>query len=181
MNRLSLLVGSGLLVLLVVRAVPVAAQPGGPCSLISDDALSQALGGPAHAQSLFSNAAPANTSGPVVSDMCYAQLGGQNVLVMMHMVGVQSPGDTNGVLGLTQGGAAAGLGGAVDPSTLAMAPISGVGDAAVLLTATRGADQYAQLIVWSGTDGFSFAATGLADPQTTLTDLAQAVLANRSS
>lgn len=35
--------------LLLVSALPAAAQPGGPCALASDDVVTAALGGPAHA------------------------------------------------------------------------------------------------------------------------------------
>src|SRR5712692_7817397 len=143
MNRLFALVSCGLL--FSVSALPAAAQPGGPCSLISDAALSQVLGSPAHVLSLMSNpiAASAGTMG--VADMCYAQLGGQNVVMITHMVGLPTPGDANGVLAMTQGGptSVGSGGGQLDPSKLTTTPISGLGDAAMLLTGGSANQQYA--------------------------------------
>ena len=52
--------------LLLASALPAAAQPGGPCTLVSDDALSAALGAPA--QAVEAIAIPGLVSCGVVSD-----------------------------------------------------------------------------------------------------------------
>ena len=65
---------------------------------------------------------------------------------------------------------------AIDPSVLSATQISGLGDTAVLLSGTPNGQPYAQLIVWRGTEGFSLTGTGLSDPQTSLTSVAQAIL-----
>ena len=183
MSRFFALVGGTALlsICLVAAALPVAAQPGGPCSLISDDALSSALGTAVHGMGMISNnPATAAGDGPAVVDMCLAQLGSDNnALIIVHMVGVQAPGDVSGMMGLTQGGTA-GIGGgtgAIDPSLLSMTQISGLGDTAVLLSGAPNGQLYANLIVWRGTEGFSLTGTGLSDPQTSLTAVAQAILA----
>jgi hypothetical protein len=108
--------------------------------------------------------------------MCVAQLGGQNALMITHSVGVQAPGDVNSMLSQAQAGPAAALA-AVDPSVLNTTAISGLGDSAVLLSGTKGDQPYGILVVWRGTDGLSLIGSGLADPQTSLSAVAQAILA----
>jgi len=183
MKRRFWLLGCALLagVALVVGTLPTAAQPGGPCVLISDDALSQALGSNVHALGLLSNAAAATgDGGPAVADMCVAPLGGQNGLVITHMVGVQTPGDVSSTLSLAQGGPAAQFGGgALDPAAMTVTPLTGLGDSAVLLSGTRNGQNVGVLVVWRGTDGFSLMGSGMADPQTSLPGVAQALLANQ--
>jgi hypothetical protein len=62
--------GSLTAALFMVGALPAAAQPGGPCPIISDDALSQVMGSTQHAVSLFASPPAADNSiGPhVVAD-----------------------------------------------------------------------------------------------------------------
>lgn len=161
---------------LVAGALPAAAQPGGPCSMISDDALTQALGSPAHAIGITSNPNAASAGEPMVAEMCVAQLGGDNALMITHMVNVQAPGDVSSMLAGAQAGPIAALAN-VDPSLLTATPVSGVGDIAVLLSGTKDGKPYGILSAWRGTDGFSLIASGAADPQTSLPAVAQAILA----
>jgi hypothetical protein len=161
----------------MLEALPAAAQPGGPCPIIPDDALTQLLGSPQHAVSVFATAPSVDSgTGPHVTATCVVGQTAQNAVVMTHMVGVQSPGDLSGTPSLTQG-TPGGI--PIDPSAATTTQISGLGDAAVLLTTNRGDQPFAMLVVWSGSDGYSFQATGLSDAQTTLTGLAQAVLAGQ--
>jgi hypothetical protein len=148
--------------------------------LISDDALSQAVGSPVHALGLISGAGSLTGTGPAMADMCAAQLGSDNALIMVHMTGVQTPGDVSGTLALSQGGPSP-VANAIDPSTLTVVQVSGLGDQAVLLSGTPGGQAYANLIVWRGTEGFSLTGTGLSDAQTSLTTIAQSILAAQPS
>jgi hypothetical protein len=173
MRRFVATVCSGLIVL-AAGAVPAAAQPGGPCSLISDDALSQALGASAHAMGLISNSAAASSGQATVADMCVAQLGGNNSLMITHTVSVQAPGDASAALSIAQSGAFGGA--AVDPALLSTTLISGLGDTAVLLSGTKDGSTYGVLVVWRGSEGYTLIGSGLADPQTNLTGVAQAIL-----
>ncbi len=174
MKRLVGLICSGLVVL-ATGAVPATAQVGGPCTMISDAALSQALGSSTHALGILSNPAAAVAGPNEIAEMCVAQLSGQNGLMMTHMVGVQSPGDANAALSANQGGPFAALS-TVDPTVLTSTPISGLGDTAVLLSGTKDGQSVGILVVWRGTEGFSLIGSGLADPQTNLTGVAQAIL-----
>jgi hypothetical protein len=77
-NRLHHLIALGLACggLVLASALPVAAQPGGPCTLVSDDALSAALGSPARAVEAI--AVPGLVSCGVLSD-------GNDDLSIMHI------------------------------------------------------------------------------------------------
>jgi hypothetical protein len=180
MNRLISLVCGGVVLgaSVLAGALPAAAQPGGPCGLVSDDALSAALGQPVHAIGMLSNGSAVG-GGPAVADMCIAPLGGQNAIMITHVVGVQTPGDLSGTPSLPQGGAGslAGLA-AVDPSLLTVTQLSGLGDAAVLMTGNPNGQLYGNLMVWRGGESFSIVGTGLTDLQTSLPGVAQALLAN---
>jgi hypothetical protein len=143
--------------------------------MVSDDALTQALGTSTHALGLISNPAAANSGQSTISEMCIAQLSEGNGLMITHMVNVQSPGDATAALSLSQSGPAAALA-AVDPSLLTTTPITGLGDTAVLLSGTKDGQSYGVLVVWRGTEGFSLIGSGLSDPQTNLTSVAQAIL-----
>jgi hypothetical protein len=112
--------------------------------------------------------------------MCVAQFSGQNALMITHMVSVQAPGDANAALSLSQGGPFAALA-AVDPSLLTATSITDLGDTAVLLSGNKDGQTYGVLVVWRGTEGFSLIGSGLADPQTSLTGVAQAILSGGSS
>jgi hypothetical protein len=148
--------------------------------LVSDDALSQALGSTVHALGLLSNPAATGEGGPAVADMCVVPLGSQTGLIITHMVGVQTPGDVPSALSLAQGGPAARFGGgAVDPTALTVTPLTGLGDSAVLLSGTSNDQNVAILVVWRGSEGFSLIGSGMADPQTGLPGVAQAILANQ--
>ena len=174
MTRFVATICSGFL-LVVAGVVPAAAQPGGPCTMISDDMLSQVVGSPAHALGIISNPAAANAGQSAVSEMCVAQMSGGSAVMMTHMVGVQSPGDTNAALAMNQGGPFAALA-AVDPSVLTSTTITGLGDTAVLMSGNKDGQTIGVLVAWRGTEGFSLIGSGLADPQTTLTGVAQAIL-----
>jgi hypothetical protein len=174
MKRLLATLCSGLVVL-AAGALPVAAQPGGPCSLISDDALSQALGTSVHALGIVSNPAAGTNGQNAIADMCVTQFSGGNALMMTHMVGVNSPGDASAALSATQNGPFAGLA-AVDPTVLTTTPVSGLGDTAILMSGNKDGQSIGILVVWRGTEGFSLIGSGLADPQTNLTGVAQAIL-----
>jgi hypothetical protein len=173
MRRFVATVCSGLIVL-AAGALPAAAQPGGPCSLVSDDSLSQALGTTAHALGIISNSAGASGQS-TIADMCVAQLGGDNNLMITHMINVQAPGDASAALSIAQGGPLGGLA-AVDPALLTTTPITGLGDTAVLLSGTKNGSTYGILVVWRGSEGYTLIGSGLADPQTNLTGVAQAIL-----
>jgi hypothetical protein len=69
----------------------------------------------------------------------------------------------------------------VDPTVLTTTAISGLGDTAVLLSGTKDGATYGILVVWRGTEGFSLIGSGLADPQTNLTGVAQAILSGSPS
>jgi hypothetical protein len=51
----------------------------------------------------------------------------------------------------------------------------------VLLSGNKDGQTYGVLVVWRGTEGFSLIGSGLADPQTSLTGVAQAILSGGSS
>ena len=174
MKRLLATICGGLVVL-AHGALPAAAQPGGPCSLVSDDALSRALGTSAHALGIVSNPAAATVGQTAIAEMCVTQLSGDNALMITHMVGVQSPGDASAALSMSQRGPLTGLS-AIDPAILTTTPISGLGDTAVLLSGNEDGQSYGVLVVWRGTEGFSLIGSGLTDPQTSLTGVAQAIL-----
>lgn len=180
MKRMVRLIAGGLVLgsTLVAGAAPAAAQFGGPCPLLSDDALTQALGSTTQAIGIVSNPNAASAGASAIADMCVAQLGGDNALMITHMVNIQAPGDVNSMLAQAQAGPAAALA-TVDPSLLTVTPISGVGDIAVLLSGNKDGQPYGILSVWRGTDGFSLIASGVADPQTSLPAVAQAILATQ--
>jgi hypothetical protein len=165
----------GGLLVLATGTLPAAAQVGGPCTMISDSALSQALGTSTHALGIVSNPAAVNAGQDAIAEMCVAQMSADNGLMITHMVGVQAPGDANAALSINQGGPFAGLA-AVDPTLLTSTPISGLGDTAVLLSGNKNGQTYGILVVWRGTEGFSLIGSGLTDPQTNLTGVAQAIL-----
>ena len=174
MKRLIATVCTGLFVL-ATGAVPAAAQVGGPCTMISDAALSQALGTSSHALGIVSNSAAVNGGENAVAEMCVAQLSGGNGLMITHIVGVQSPGDANAALSINQGGPLSALA-AVDPTVLTSTPISGLGDTAVLLSGDKDGEPIGVLVVWRGAEAFSLIGSGVGDPQTSLTAVAQAIL-----
>jgi hypothetical protein len=182
MNYLRALVGSGVLVSMVViaGALPAAAQPTALCPLISDDTLSQIVGFPLQA----TNAQPASPAGaaaggPVFTQLCYAKMADNNTLVMTHMVAPVAPGP-NQMLALALGAMDIGSGAVIDPSQATTTSISGLGDVAYLIIDTSSDRPSADLIAWRGGEGFGLSAEGLADPQTTLPALAQAIMANEA-
>lgn len=178
MNRLLPLIGSALLLCSSLIAPPLtaSAQPGGPCTVISDDALSQALGSSVHALGLLSNE-PISTEGtPTVTDMCIASLSQSNALIISHVAGIQTPGDISGMLDASQNNPTALLGGAAATSGMTATQLPGLGDTAVLLSGNSDGKDVAILVVWRGAEGYSLIGSGFGDPQTTLTGVAQAIL-----
>lgn len=175
--RVGLLLSASLL----AGALTASAQSGGGCSLISDDALTQALGSPAHALGVLSATTSADP-GPAVADMCFGQFGTRNALVLAHTVGVTTPGDVPSTLALTQDvttGPEGIVGGSINPAALTVTPISGLGDSAVLLSGNTATNSYANLVIWRRSESFSLAATGLSDAQTSLTAVARTLLAGQ--
>ena len=176
-------VGCGLLLSasLLAGALTASAQPGDGCPLISDDALTAALGSRAHALGVLSTP-PSTDPGPTVADMCFGQFGIKDALVLAHVVGVTTPGDVTSTLALTQDattGPEGIVGGNIDASALTVTPIGGLGDSAVLVSGSTAGNAYANLVIWRRNESFSLAATGLSDAQSNLTAIAQAILAGQ--
>jgi hypothetical protein len=169
MNQLTTLAAAAALSVSVLSAaaLPAAAQTDAPCPMLSDAALSEALGVPAHAQDALSTA-------PVVS--CVLAASGVEIWLTRE----PTPPELAGLAGTSNAA------GAVDqvqplPSALGVSvtKISGLGDSA-LLTSDPSDKQNpsASLMVFSGPDEYSLTSWGMSDPQIGLPAVARAVLAS---
>ena len=172
MQRLTQLIASGLLAAALFAGghLSVAAQPNEPCPLVSDDAVSQALGSPFHAT---------NAKSEPPYWMCYVLTGellDTLTIVFGRSAGVVTAGDANPAFALAQSGVSQVPG--VDQSTVNFAPIGELGDSAVMITAQAYQTPLTQLVVTRGADAYTFVATPkLSDPQTNLQAMARVVLA----
>ena len=181
MNRVSRLIAISLTSggLLAGTVLPAAAQPTTQCAIASDAVISQALGPAAHAQGLVT---------PVGMDTCLVFDGSSDKpITVLHLTGILDPS------GLAQPAAGAPsfnkftppwfVQGTPDATSMSSASASaqsvpGLGDYAMLLSATQGGQTVTTLTVVSGTDTFSFVSEGGTDAPTKLPTLAKAVIAN---
>jgi hypothetical protein len=177
MNAISRLFAFGLTAgaLLTATSLPAAAQVfGGSCAIAPDPVVSQALG--PTAQSL------GGTSGAGL-DFCAISVGTE-MISLVHLANAAGPAlstaDAQSVASeLTAVGPAGGAGAGASAQLIQTTPVSGVGDAAVLMLMQQpGVGTFQSLIVQHGTDVFSFNTSDSTDAQAQLTALASAVLAN---
>jgi hypothetical protein len=152
--------------LLGAACLPASAQTDAPCPILSDAALSDALGAPAHAQDALS-------SPPLVS--CVLAASGVEIWlsrgpVPPEMAGMASASNAAG--GQWQQSMANSLG-------VNATQISGLGDSALLVSDPSDKDNpSATLWVFSGSDAYTLTSWGLSDPQTCLPAVARAAMAN---
>jgi hypothetical protein len=179
MHAISRLLALGLTAgaLLTATSLPAAAQGfGSSCAVASDTVVSQALGPTAHSMGGLA-------SGTGL-DICAVTVGAQ-VISLMHIANATGPAlNTSDAQAMFDAMSAAGPtapgGGAGAAATLVQTtPVSGVGDAAVLMLLQQpGVGSFQSLIVQHGSDVFSFNTDDSTDAQTQLVALATAVLAN---
>jgi hypothetical protein len=169
MKRITRFTASAAVVLtLAATTMPAGAQTDAPCPILSDAALSDALGLPAHAQDALSTPSVVNcvlaangveiwlTRGPVPSELA----------------GVANASNAPGAAGQWQQSMADSLG-------VNATKISGLGDSALLMSdAVDQENPSASLWVFSGSDAYTLTSWGLSDPQTGLTAVARAAMAN---
>ena len=145
--------------LLLASALPAAAQPGGPCTLASDDVVSAALG--VGAQAFESISIPGLVS-------CGVRIAGDdNDMSMMHITSTP-----NALLdSISMGGGAAATG------QVEVTPADGLGYPAMFLRIPVDGDTLLSLRVQVGdTDFYAFNAHDAADAPARLTALGKAVL-----
>ena len=160
MNRLHHLIALGLVSgLLLASALPAAAQPGGPCTLVSNDALSAALGAPA--QAVEAIAIPGLVSCGVLSDA-------DDDISIMHIT-VAPDALQDGSLTLP---------GMAEPSgQVQITPADGLGYSAEFLRIPVDGDTLLSLRVQVGdSDVYAFNTRDAADAPARLTALGKAVL-----
>ena len=166
--------------LLVTPSLPALAQSA-PCPILSDQAVSNVLGGPVQTTA-HPNAAPNLDACDFVdsSGTDYAvnhetgafqadELQGPGMLALKYLP-VVSEQALSQLAGLTQPDQKVSLPG-YDISSL-----SGLGDAAVMIKSTDSGGTQDSLLVERGQDVFGFGATDAPDTQSKLTSLAQAAL-----
>ncbi len=165
------------LVLLSAAATSSAALASGLCPVISDEALAQAFGMRA-AGAGRSNPDATGDNGPAIADQCTVFLTSNSTVDFRHVVGVSSDDMQTWFPQATAPAVPADATPIPDP-TFTVTPIADLGDSATLRTGhapTVPTMAWSLLTVRRGADGYVFWGYNLADPQTSLTAMAQMIL-----
>ena len=149
-------------------SLPAAAQTDTPCPILSDAALSDALGMPGHAQDALSTPGAVNCVLAATGVEIWLTRGP----VPPELAGYANASQVAGAAGQWQQSMANSLG-------VNATQISGLGDSALLVSDPSDKDNpSATLWVFSGSDAYTLTSWGLSDPQTCLPAVARAAMAN---